>query len=70
MAATQKARIVVAVESAAVSVGGTVRAVRKGDAWSADADVVHARPDLFTDDPSSARGGRVESATRAPGERR
>lgn len=68
--AAQKARIVVAVESAAVIVDGTVRAVRKGDAWSADADVVRARPDLFTDNPAKARGGRIEAATRAPGERR
>ena len=59
----------VAVESAAVNVDGVMRAVRKGDAWSADADVVKARPDLFTADPSHARGWAPERATRAPGER-
>jgi len=68
--AAPKAGIVVAVESAAINVDGTVRAVRKGDAWAANADVVRARPDLFTDDPARAKGGRVEAATRAPGERR
>ena len=61
--------IVVAVESATVNVGGIIRAVRKGDAWSAEADVVKAHPDLFTADPSQARGWTPEQATRAPGER-
>lgn len=63
------AQIVVAVESAVVTVNGIARAVRKGDAWSAAADIVKARPDLFSADPVHARGYTVEQATRAPGER-
>lgn len=46
----------------------------EGQVWDEDADLVRARPDLFTDEPPKVLGRpdgpRVESATRAPGERR
>lgn len=70
--------IVVAVESSTVSVGGgRPVAVRKGEAWAADSDVVKAAPGLFSTDPARARGrvtapagpASVEQSTRRPGER-
>lgn len=50
---------------------GTVTVV-KGEAWNADHPFVKARKDLFTDspDPEDVRGGLVERATAAPGEKR
>jgi hypothetical protein len=48
--------------------GGTVT-LRRGDAWDAGAQIVKAHPHLFEDEPANVLG-RVERATRAPGERR
>lgn len=47
----------------------------EGQVWDADAELVAARPDLFTEEPPKVHGRReggrrIESATRAPGERR
>lgn len=46
-----------------------------GDAWDSTADLVRERPDLFDSEPTKVLGRRpgtapVESATRAPGEKR
>lgn len=41
--------------------------LRRGDVWDADAELVRERPDLFAAEPERP-AGRVERATRAPGE--
>lgn len=67
------AGIVVAIVNSMVASGGRQPTViRKGEAWDADSPVVKAHPDLFSTDPSRARGTErrpVEQSTRAPGEK-
>lgn len=55
--------------SVAWSAGRTT--LKRGQAWDGDADLVRERPDLFAAEPERPAGrpaGRVERATRAPGE--
>lgn len=50
--------------------------LRRGQAWSTDAEVVKLHPELFQDDPLEIHGvdfddeAPVEQATQAPGEKR
>lgn len=65
--------IVVAVNTANVSMGDQRVHIERGTAWAADDPVVKAHPTLFTSDagPNVYRSqAPVEQATRAPGERR
>lgn len=50
---------------------GTVTVI-KGEAWNANHPFVKARSDLFDKqpDPEFVRGGEIERATAAPGEKR
>ncbi|HEU4543559.1 MAG TPA: hypothetical protein VFR23_20675 [Jiangellaceae bacterium] len=48
------------------SAGSTV--LKKGATYSADSPLVRERPDLFERHPTKVIPGRIERATRAPGE--
>ena len=61
--------IVYVKETCGVGVDGGVVHLRRGDAWDAGAAIVKAHPNLFEDEPAKVLG-RVERATRAPGETR
>lgn len=66
--------IVVALQNTVVHSGGIAVVIRRGEAWAASSAVVREHPDVFTSDPSRARGGvvadrPVERETRAPGEK-
>ena len=64
--------IVVALDTANVSIDGERYHVTRGEAWDGSDPLVKAHPDLFGDDPGALRRtvAPVEQATRAPGERR
>lgn len=68
--------LVYAKTSCVVAWSGGTTVLTEGQVWDARADLVKARPDLFADEPATVHGRvdrgapRVESATRAPGERR
>ncbi|MER6892019.1 hypothetical protein [Streptomyces halstedii] len=61
--------------SCVVAWTGGQTVLTEGQVWDADAELVQARPDLFTDEPPKVHGRRdaapqVETATRAPGQQR
>ena len=61
--------IVYVKETCGVGHDGGVVTLRRGAAWDSDAAIVKAHPHLFEDEPAKVHG-RIERATRAPGERR
>lgn len=48
---------------------GTLVTLKRGEAWDSDASVVKAHRGLFEAEPQVVQG-RIERATRAPGEKR
>lgn len=61
--------IVYVKETCGLGVDGGVVHLRRGDAWDSSAPIVKDNPGLFEDEPAKVHG-RVERATRAPGETR
>jgi hypothetical protein len=59
-----------AVTTAVTSWQGDKVVLNRGVAWHASDPFVKANPDLFVDEPPVVLGHVVESASRAPGEKR